>query len=511
MTTSPKADNGLARKTRRGIGVNVVAAVATNAMRLGALIALGRLLEPKDFGVVAVAVAIMALLSVVKDVGVGSALVQRAEIDDGHVRAAFAISMGLATVLGVGLAAAAPLIAGLYHMPEATGVLRAMAAVFVINAVSSVSTTLCVRALEFKRIALIDFTGYTIGTGLSIACAVLGMGPWALVVGYLVEACLSSALYLYVRPPAVGWPIERDKARDLLGFGVGEMISQIASAIATQGDNLVVGRTLGREALGFYARAYDLVQFPAKVFTAVVGKALFPAFSRLQSDPVRLGRAYLRTLFANTLVLLPASMVLIVLAPEVVAILLGPGWGEMVWPFRILALGMLCRTSYKAGGIVARALGDVYAIATVVTIYAIVVVVGAIVASPWGITAVAATTTAAIFLAYVLLSYIAMRRASVGWAAFLGAHGLGVAIAAAVIAACWPLAHALRGSGVPGPLTVGVICIAGAAIALAMIAVGLRRGHADLVWLKDSLRDAIRGKRKPKHKPVEPSASDGAL
>jgi len=497
MTEPPPGpdDDSLGRKTRRGIGWNIVAAVATNVVRIASVAILARLLSPRDFGIVAVVVAVTALATVIKDIGVGAALVQRETIDDDHVGTAFAISVYLAGGLGVVLVAIAPLIGRFYDMPEAVDVLRAMSIVFVIKGVAAVSAMLCLRDLNFRLVAILELGAYVAGTVTSIVLAALDAGAWSLVIGYLVEACVAAAFYLALRPPKLILRIHKERARELLGYGLGQTVFQISSALANQGDNLIVGHTLGRAALGFYGRAYDLVRFPANVFTSVVGNVLFPAFSRMQNDPVRLGRAFLRTLFGNAFLLLPFSMLLVVLAPEAIRVLLGPGWDEMVWPFRILTASMLCRTSYKAGAIVARATGDVYAVAVVVTIYAAIVVIGAAIASSWGITGVAISTTTAIVAAYLLLSYVGMRRSDVTWTQFVVVHGPGAAIASLVLVGCWPLAHALRAGELHYVAILAIVSLAAAVLAAAAIGLGVRRRQPDIVWLVDTVTKAIRRRR----------------
>ncbi len=85
---------------RRGISWNLVGAISTNAMRLAAMVVLGRMVTSDDFGVVAAAVSVIAILHSVRDIGIGQALIQRKELEPAHVTTAFAVS----TYLGLALA-----------------------------------------------------------------------------------------------------------------------------------------------------------------------------------------------------------------------------------------------------------------------------------------------------------------------------------------------------------------------------------------------------------------------
>src|SRR5262249_49364778 len=100
--------------------------------------------------------------------------------------------------------------------------------------------------------------------------------------------------------------------------------------------------------------------------------------------------------------------------------------------------------------------------------------------------------TIAIFTAYFLLSYVGMRRSDVTWTAFVAAHGPGAALAALVIAACWPIAHALRGADVHYVAIAAIVSVAAAVVGMIGVALGLRGENADLVWLRDVVVKAIR-------------------
>jgi PST family polysaccharide transporter len=491
----------LPRQVRRGISWNLVGAVSTNAMRVGVVVVLGRVLGSHDFGVVAAALSIIAILHTVRDLGIGPALIQRRDLSPGHVATAFAVSSYLGVALAAVVAVAAPLVGRLYHSPECVDLLRALAAIFVLRGVAMTSQMMCQRAMNFRAVALIDTVSYSAGSLTSIALAVAGLGPWSLVVGYLVEEGSSTAAFLVLHRPPFTLRVDRARLRDLLGFGAGQTLFQVVNITATQGDNIVVGHALGATALGYYSRAYDLIKLPGAVFTNVVGNVLFPAFSRLQDDPVRLGAAFRRIVFVNALVLLPASAVLIVIAPEAIRLLMGPRWTDAVLPFQILALVMVMRVSYKVGVVVATAAGAVYALATINVVYAVCVIAGAALTLPWGIPGVAASTAAAIAAMYLLCTWLGMQRCALTWRGFLAAHVPGLVLAAAIGAGAWPIAAALRGRDLPAAVTLAIVAALAAVVAGAAIWVWLRRGRGDFAWLRSELA-VVRGKLGRRRAPV---------
>jgi len=457
------------------------------------VVVLGRVLDPHDFGVVAAALSVTVLLHNVRDLGLGAALVQRAELDRAHVATAFAASLYVGLAIAIALVLAAPWIGALYHIEESVDVLRAFGVIFALRGVWAVSLVLCQRAMDFRAIALVDAGAYAAGTLVAMVCALRGAGPWSLVAGYLTEEALSAALYLYLRPPAASLRIARAPLRDLLGFGAGQTVIQIAGILATYGDNFVVGRTLGAGALGYYTRAYDLIKLPSAVFSNLVGNVLFPAFSRLQRDRERLAAGFRRVIMVNALVLLPASAALIAVAPEAIRVVMGERWDEAVLPFRILAITMLMRTSYKVAAMVASAAGAVSAVALANVVYMACVIGGAALSIRWGIPGVAATTALSLVVVYAHCCYLAMQVAEVPARALLGAHLPGLAVALVVGGAAWPAAEALRAAGAPAALRFAAIAVLGVALALALVALWLRPGRAgDAGWLRDELGRALR-------------------
>lgn len=484
------------QRARRGVSWNLAGAVATNGIRIVVLAVLGRALNSRDFGIVAAAVSVNAILYSIRDIGLATALVQRETVDDAHLATGFAVSTYLGIAVSGLLVLFAPLIGRLYGIESSIDVLRVLAVLFTLRGISMTSRAICRRALNFRAVAIIDTASFLVGSLTSMGCAITGMGPWALVSGYLVEEIVSTVLYLRVAPPPrFTLRVDRRRLRELMTIGVGQTIAQITGILATFGDNFVVGRKLGAEALGYYTRAYDLIRLPSAVFATVLGNVLLPAYSRIQADRPRLAANFRRMTFANALVMLPASAALIVLAPEVIRLLMGPGWGEAVLPFRILTLTMLLRTTHKLAGIVATSAGYVNAIAIAFTLYMLQVIVGAIIAIPWGIVGVATSTALAITVSSLICAWIALRASSLRANELAAAHGPGLLLAILVGAATWPVAEFMRGAGVHFTIIFSGLALVSIALCIGVGAVWLYRERGDFSWLKGELK-RLRARRR---------------
>jgi len=246
---------------------------------------------------------------------------------------------------------------------------------------------------------------------------------------------------------------------DHLYFGSGFTLARIANYTALQGDNLIVGRCLGAEALGLYGRAYQMMVMPAQLFGSVLDRVLFPAMAKVQMDDLRLAKAYKYGVAATALVVLPASAVVIVLAPELVAVVLGSGWDEVVVPLQILAVGMLFRTSYKVADSVARATGAVFRRAWRQWIYAAVMLGGVWFGQHYGLPGVAVAVLVAITLNFCLMSELSIKLTSINWKTFLSAHVPAFCLSIIVGMLSWSIALVMRNLMMPALIILAVAVI----------------------------------------------------
>jgi PST family polysaccharide transporter len=267
------------------------------------------------------------------------------------------------------------------------------------------------------------------------------------------------ASLLIAQPHPKSPALDRRTAAELLYFGSGFTLARIGNFLASQGDNLVVGRWLGAQALGLYGHAYQLMTAPAVMLGQVLDRVLFPTMALVQTEPKRLARAYRSGVSIISIFILPVSIVLAIVAPEAVGTLLGPGWEGVVPPLQILALGMMFRSSYKISDTIARATGAVYQRAWRQVAYACLVVGGSIVGQYWGLVGVAVGVLAAITINYLLMAHLSLSLTGMSWASFAAAHIPGIALAATVGTVTSALAFVLRASSASSIILLGSVAL----------------------------------------------------
>jgi PST family polysaccharide transporter len=224
---------------------------------------------------------------------------------------------------------------------------------------------------------------------------------------------------------------------------------------------------------------------PAQAIGMLLDKVLFPALARVQDDPARLRVAYRRGTALVALLVMPLSAVAVVLAPELIAVLLGPAWSDAVMPFQILALAMYFRVGYMIGHSVANATGAARAVAWRNTVFAGLVVVGALAGAKWGLIGVSIGVLGAMAVNFVMIFQLGERVTGLPLNSFAAVHLPAAVLTALVGAECWTVSLAMRGIGAPAAATLlGAVLVVAPTLLLVVRLLPATLGE-DGRWLTD--------------------------
>lgn len=357
----------------RGGFAKIGAQAANFILRLGSLMVLARLLDPKDFGLVAMVTAITGVFSLFKDAGLSMATVQRATISNEQMSTLFWINMLVGAILAFLLIVIAPGIAAFYQEPRLYWVTVALAAAFLFTGATAQHSALLQRQMRFGTIAVIDIITLLAGITVAIAMAAAGLGYWALV-GQAVTFPGVGAICTWV---AVRWipgmPRRKVGIRSMMRFGGTVTLNGLVVYIAYNLEKVLLGYYWGANALGIYGRAYQLINIPTENLNSSVSGVAFSALSRIQDDPNRQKRYFLKGYSLLLALTLPITLACVVFADDMILVFLGPKWKDAVPIFRLLAptivvFGLINPFSWLlfSIGLVGRSLKIAFAIAPLV-------------------------------------------------------------------------------------------------------------------------------------------------
>lgn len=426
---------------------------------------LSRLLSPEDFGVVGQAMIFIGLANLCSDIGVAPALIQRKTITDAHIRVAFTFSV----ITGLIMAGIAWLTAWIpamvFRSAALEPLLQLLSVTLLFKSIGITATCLLMRQLDFRRWFWIYIGAYVVGSAtVGVGMALAGYGAWALAWAYVTQDALSCLILLLVVRHPMRFLFARTEARQLLGFGVGLTLSRVTHYATQNLDRFVVGRWLGAAPLGLYTRAYELLTVSNETFAQVLGRVLFPAFSKMQDEPERLWNAYLRAVSTVSLVAFPIFTGLAVAAPEAVRFVFGPQWGDAVLPLQILCAGGVFWSVTTLSDTVVQALGAVYSIFWRRVVLSTAIFVGALIGSQQGITGVAAGVAASMVMMYFLMARLCLRLTQGNWRQFVLCQMPGICTTALITSGAHAAAVMLRANGFSTFITLLVTVLAGALI-----------------------------------------------
>ena len=285
-----------------------------------------RILSIADFGIFSTALALVELLGVLVTMLFHNALVQRADATDLHFNTAFTATMGLSVIMAVGCWALAPAFAAWIHQPNAARVLAWMSLIFPCSAVSATLVAQQRRQFSFRTLALRSLFGRVIGGGIGIAAAILGAGLWSLVLQQLLIAAIGSVALWMMSDRTPRLQFRYSEFKQMIGFGMLSVSGIFLSISIRRVFTLCATSFLGVEAAGFLNLSFRVVDMFWNIAATAVSQVALPLLAGLQSDPVRLKRAYQASTKFSCLALYPCFVGLGAVAPDIVELLFGHRW-----------------------------------------------------------------------------------------------------------------------------------------------------------------------------------------
>ena len=475
-----------------GIKWKFTSQILREGTRLGVGILLARLLTPAEWGTATIAMALASFLTMLAEVGLPVALVQRARISEADRSTMFwtALGLGLAfTALGIALSG---LVADLFDEPQLQWLFAALCLGFTVASLEKVPGALLSRDLAFRVLELRQIVATMSGAAVAVVLALAGTGSWAIIGNSLATTTVSCALLWTQtswRPRLVfAW----ESFRSLTAFGGTLLGTQVLRYFQLYSDRLLIGRHLGPGPVGSYAFASQLMFTPIGNIAYPLQMVLFPAFATIQENVERLNAAWLRTTRISVALMTPAFLVLFVVGPDLIPTVFGSRWDDSIPVLQLLCLAGVAYALGTQNGIllaVKDRVGTSFRLALLITA---TVVAGMVVGLQWGITGVAAGFAIAHWLLVLPETWITARAAEIGFRKILAVILVPLPFAAVATAAALGARVGLEELGVSPWLRILVGAVVLMAVYVGLAYVGSKSLRADA----DEARSRLRSRRR---------------
>jgi lipopolysaccharide exporter len=303
---------------------------------IGAILA--RLLTPDIYGLVAIAYIVISFAGYFVRLGVGTALVQKEDLNSKDINFAITFSMGIGFISAVLMALLSPIIASLFVKPESTEVIAAMSLSLWFASFNATLIGLLRRNMLFKFISIMNIA-QTIFTGLfSITMAWLGSGVWSLVWPLIIGQLIVLLVFFqkvkssYSLIPQVSW----SGHNPLLKFGSKYTLISILEYFGSNLDTIFIGRFFTASQLGLYDRAYKLAYLPSETLITSITSVMFPVFSRLQTQMEKFKETQNKLFLFVGLLSTCIAMGMVPASRNIILVLFGSQWLESVPILKVL-------------------------------------------------------------------------------------------------------------------------------------------------------------------------------
>jgi O-antigen/teichoic acid export membrane protein len=473
--------------------VTLAAQGANFALNVLSTVILARLLNPHDFGLLAMVSTIMGFLVIFTDAGLSTATIQRDGITQAQVSNLFWINVAVGGMMALLMAASAPVIAWFYGQPDLIGITIWLSATFLITGSIVQHQALLLRQMRYKALAVIDVGSNAVGLPVGVWMALTGCGYWSLVGMYLTTQIVRLALIWTISSWRPLWPKRQSGTRPLLKFGVAMTAGYALKVLTRSVDSVLVGWRYGADAVGLYSRALSLLFRPMEQLLRPVGSVLFPALARLQNEPERYRRVFLQLFEATALVSFVSTGLFFALSHPITLVLLGPKWEQAAVIFRGFTLAALCVPLAEPISWLLMSLGRSQDFLKWNSAYAAITIASFVIGLPFGPVGVAfAFSIGGLLVALPILYYMAGRTGPVRtkdlWLSFFRYLPLWAVVAGATVLA-------REGASRFSPLIQLLICVpVGLAAAVATV-LAVKPQRAIACYLLASIRGFLAARK----------------
>ncbi len=395
-----------ARAGRWLLAVQLVSKMAGLIQR----VILARLIAPHDFGLMGIALLMIGGFEAFSTPDLGSSLIQkRGDIQD-YLNTFWTCHIIRAAVISIILITCAPFLANIFRSPDSVNVIRFVSLGIIFRAAINPGMLQFQKDIELRPRFIMISSASIAGAAISIIYAVIWENVWALVIGVLFSAlvsCLSSYALHPFRPKL---ELSVDKMIEMFKFGGWLWLAGILTFLVLQGDDLFVSRLLGTTMLGYYQMAFWVANLPATQLAYVLNQVSFPAYSKLQTDKVRLTEGFLKTLQGTVIIIILYTLILFMLAEPITVFVLGPQWKPMVPALKILSFAGFLRCISATLGPVLLALGKPKLI-TIGQIIRLLVLIVTLIGFTvrWGLQGASLSVVLSLFISGVFIGIMTVR------------------------------------------------------------------------------------------------------
>jgi O-antigen/teichoic acid export membrane protein len=309
---------------------------AIHAVSLASTLLVARLLQPADYGLMALASVWIGIVALLAELGLGAAIIQFRDLDDRDLNACFWLILGLALLGYVALFVSAPTLAAWFNSERLAVVLRVVGLSLPLAAARVVPDALLRKRLELDRLSWAELVSASATIPVVLFLAFRGAGVWALVVAHLVMQLVQLVMCFWLVRWRPGLRVVGQRLGPIVRFSLATLGSRACWSLYTQADRLVLGKLAGESVLGIYSMAKQLATMPAERLSVIANQLAGPTMAEMQDNIPAIRAAFRRVLRLIICFSWPLSIGLMLTARDAIRLVLTDKWLPAVPALQVL-------------------------------------------------------------------------------------------------------------------------------------------------------------------------------
>lgn len=350
--------NNLAKKSLTSGLQSLIGQIMSFIIMMGSTAILARLLNPEDYGLIAIAIAVTTFFTLFKDFGLSISLIQKQELKDDEVNVIYWFTIFIGLTITVLLIVLAYPISSFFDDNRLVNILMVVSSVFLIGSFSIVPNAILRRNMQFKKIMYIQIFSSFISAITAIYLAKEGYGYWALVVNIILPVIITTIITLYMLNwfPKIAYSFKH--ISNYMKFGKYIISFDIVNYFSRNLDNILIGKSYSTTDLGYYSKAYQLLLLPIQQIRVPLVNVALPALSAVRNDSKMFNYYYIALSDILNVLIVPIVCLMWLNAYEIIYIVLGEQWVYSAEIFKLLAFAALIQPILGTFGLVLIALNN---------------------------------------------------------------------------------------------------------------------------------------------------------
>lgn len=309
--------------------------ILERSIGLVSTILLARLLEPGDFGLVAMATAFLGLLLLLTSFSFDVALIQKKNADRHLYDTAWTLNVIFGFLLALILTITAIPLSKFYNEARLENILYVFAFSTLFGGFSNIGPVAFQKELQFHKEFYFLLAKKLTSFSVCMILAFTIHNYWALVWGTFAGKILEILLSYLVHPYRPRFCLTGRK--ELFSFSMWLFINNSIFFSYHRVADFIISKVAGSHALGVYSIAYELSSLPTTELVAPINRAVLPGYSKMANDSSAIRQGFLNVLSMIALCAIPAGIGIALVADSMVAVVLGDKWFEAIPLIQILA------------------------------------------------------------------------------------------------------------------------------------------------------------------------------